>query len=366
MSAFRLPVDESVVDILGIIHALEMEAGAEFSNYLDEAFTAAGNPEWFEDIRHYRKSMNEPFTYRNQSDFRFILSEGTRDDSSFSGIMPNNIAKWVTSAKRLLDKLHHFHHSQLKPDIQNLRIVAGLYADVTAGTGFDVTNWANALFSRTKAILDGTYVSTDTAPISISSIPEVPVQIVEEYQEAIEEVRQRPPLGSRWEGQKPRRKLSLNRQTRDLYEDGVSVSEELGDLRGGVLATWFRYFPLGGEVWVDPDGAAMGYIKGDARMIGWFGETPEDNSDRVRGFVLPTEYNYENGEVVDVESGLKLSSNTTEPVKDLLKGLSTAIDEATKLNITDYGDIFVPVTEGKPKRIANAHKGIWFKGQLPG
>ena len=60
MNAFRLPVDESVVDILGIIHALEMEAGAEFSDYLDEAFKADGNPEWFEEIRHYRKSMNEP------------------------------------------------------------------------------------------------------------------------------------------------------------------------------------------------------------------------------------------------------------------------------------------------------------------
>lgn len=37
-----------------------------------------------------------------------------------------------------------------------------------------------------------------------------------------------------------------------------------------------------------------------------------------------------------------------------------------KLKITDYGDLFVPVSEGEPKRILRMHKGSWFSGHLPG
>jgi len=53
-------------------------------------------------------------------------------------------------------------------------------------------------------------------------------------------------------------------------------------------------------------------------------------------------------------------------VADHIKLISKGLKSGTRLNITDYGDLFVPVIEGEPRRIARMHKGIWFSGHLLG
>jgi hypothetical protein len=110
----------------------------------------------------------------------------------------------------------------------------------------------------------------------------------------------------------------------------------------------------------------MAYIKGTPTMVGWFGPAPDEDTDNVRGFVLPREYEFTGTDIIDVETRSMLSKNAGEPVKDHLALLAKRVSPGAKLNITDYGDLFEPVEEGEPTRIARFHKGIWFVGQLPG
>lgn len=119
-------------------------------------------------------------------------------------------------------------------------------------------------------------------------------------------------------------------------------------------------------MFVDADGATLAYIKGIPTMVGWFGPAPDEEKDNVRGFVLPREYEFTGTDIVDLESRSLLSRNAGEPIADHLALLAKQISPGTKLNITDYGDLFVPVEEGEPIRITRLHKGIWFPGQLPG
>lgn len=363
--SFVLPVDESPVTILGIVASLEIEAANEFAAFLDNQFLAAGEPEWFENIRFYRKSVGAPSTYFAKNDLRFVLGEATLDDSQIWHLIPRINQQWVNAADLLRKKLNQFHHQQLKPDLQTLSQVASLYQQVTEGPGLEVSGWARALKTRTTEILSGQFAMPD-AHAPQPSFPDEVKDVEREYEEVIKEIEKRPPWGAKWSGPKPPRKLSVDKNTRDIYENGTSVKSELGELGDQVTETWLRYYPRGGEVWVDEDGATMGYIKGTATMIGWFGAAPDDDSDSVRGFVLPKEYEFTGSDILDIESRSVLSKNAEESFEEKLELLSKTVPEGTKLNITDYGDLFVPTDEGEPKRVTRMHKGIWFPGQLPG
>jgi SAM-dependent methyltransferase len=173
-------------------------------------------------------------------------------------------------------------------------------------------------------------------------------------------------LGSKWQGEKPQRKLTLDRATEDLYEDGLSVSIELGELKEQTITTWLRYFPRGGEVWVDPDGASMAYVKGIARMVGWFGPEPDGDEHEVRGFVVPRDYEFTGNDVRDLESGKFLTHSSVDSVDEIIQELSKQLSPNGRISITDYGDIFWTAVDGVAKKITRAHKDTWFDGHLPG
>lgn len=365
MGEFALPVDEDDITILGIMASLEIAAANEFSQYLDSRFKAEGEMNWFENIQHYRRSINSPFNYLAPNDLRFVLGEATLPDSQIWHLIPNINQMWVNSADGLRKKLNQLHHQQLKPDFNTLYQIASLFDAVTAGPGLAVSSWARALKGRVQDIRSGRFQKPVDPGLPTTVPPEV-AEIEKEYQEVKKDVEKRPPWGGKWTGPKPARKLTLDRHTRDIYDsNGISVKEELGELGDQVIAIWLRYFPLGGEVWVDSDGATMAYQKGLAKMIGWFGPDPDENSEVVRGFVLPREYEFVGNDVVELETRLMLSSISRDSVQQIFDRLSLEIEVGSRLNITDYGDLFVPVIEGPPRRLWRMHKGIWFPGHLP-
>jgi len=366
MSGFSLPVDDDEVTILGIISAVERAAAVEFCEFLNSQFDALGQKEWFEDVRHYRKSIGDPFTYKHPEDMRFIISEAVQNDSQIWHLIPNMNNAWTTAAIALKARLNNYHHGQLKPDLQSLLQIATLFDSIASSSGLGVSDWARALKTRIKKILDGTFEKPGATLTPSIAIADVPSEVVKSYDETKREIAKRPPLGSKWLGNKPSRKITLDRRTRDLYEDGLSVADELGKIREETVTTWLRHFPLGGEVWIAQDGAAMGYVKGVARMVGWFGPEPEGKSDSVRGFIIPKDFEFTGSDVKDLESGQFLSSSSEEPVGGLIEALLQSLGPGRRISITDYGDIFEPSTEGEPKRITRAHKGTWFEGQLPG
>lgn len=365
MGEFALPVDEDDITILGIMASLEIATANEFSQYLDSRFKAEGEPNWFENIQHYRRSINSPFNYLAPNDLRFVLGEATLPDSQIWHLIPNINQMWVNAADGLRKKLNQLHHQQLNPDLNTLYQIASLFDAVTAGPGLAVSSWARALKGRVQDIRSGRFRRSSDQDLPSTVPPEV-AEIEKEYQQVKKEVEKRPPWGGKWTGPKPTRKLTLDRHTRDIYDsNGVSVKGELGDLGEQVIAIWLRYFPLGGEVWVESDGATMAYQKGLAKMIGWFGPSPDEDSDVVRGFVLPREYEFVGDDIVELETGGRLSSISSDSVDHVMVLLSRQIESGSPLNITDYGDLFVPVNEGAPRRLSIMHKGIWFPGHLP-
>jgi hypothetical protein len=364
--SFTLPQDSNDVTILGIMASMEIAAAKEFSEFLNNQFKAAGELDWFENIRHFRKSLGAPFNYNSANDLRFVLNEATQHDSQIWHLIPNMNQIWVNAADNLRKKLNQLHHQQLRPDLSTLFQISTLFQQVTEGPGLEVAGWARAVKSRVQAILAGTYKPSEVLAPEPDK-PKAVKEIEQQYQTVKREFEQRPPWGAKWAGEKPGRELTLDRHTRDIYDsNGVSVKHELGQLSGQVTAMWLRYFPLGGEVWVGEDGATMAYIKGTPTMVGWFGPAPDEDKDNVRGFVLPREYEFTGTDILDVESRSMLSNNAGEPISEHLALLSKGIPEGSKLNITDYGDLFIPVDDGEPKRITRMHKGIWFPGQLPG
>lgn len=361
-----LPEDQNSVTILGIIGTMEIAAAEEFSTFLNHRFQTEGNPDWFQDIRHYRKSYGDPFAYQDAKDLRFVLGEATLPDSQIGHQIPNMDSLWINTANMLRKKLNQLHHQQLSPDLNTLYQVATLFHQVTSAPGLEVAGWAGAVKTRAKDILNGVYVRPET-PTATPELPEPVKEIEREYEKTQRDREKRPPWGARWTGPKPQRQLSLDRHTRDIYDgNGKSAKSELGELGDQVVEIWLRYFPRGGEVWVDPDGAAMGYIKGKATMIGWFGEAPDEDPTQVRGFVLPYEYEFDGEEIIDIGTKKKLSAVSEDPNAPELKHLNELIQPGTRLNITDYGDLFTPVEEGDPVRISHLHKGLWFPGHLPG
>jgi hypothetical protein len=365
MAEFTLPETDEQVLLLGIIAALELQTAKELETLIHAQFQAAGESDWFESVKEYRRSLGEPFTYKSSRDLRFILSEATHEDSQIWHLIPGLDKTWMSAANSLKLKLNQFHHQQLSPDLNNLLVLATLINTVATGPGISSAAWARALIGRTKAILSGTYVPK--AQSQIINPPQEVTELEEKYTKVIKARIKRPPLGSPWLGDRPARHLTLDRRTRDVYDmNGISVMNEVNQAGSEVIDKWLWYFPLGGDIFVAEDGAVMGYIKGDKYMIGWLGAEPEGYSNQVRGYVLPQSYVFTGESIIDSTSGEDLSEVARQDVGQLIVALTEKIKPGTILSASDYGDLFVPVDDGDPVRLATAHRGIWFPGHLPG
>ena len=365
MNSPTLPETDDYVLLLGIIAALELQTAKELEKLIDVQFKASGESDWFESIRHYRQSRGEPFGYKSSTDLRFLLSEATHEDSQIWHLIPGVSNAWMNAAENLKFKLNQFHHQQLSPDLNTLLVIATLTNTVATGPELDSALWARALISRSKGILSGSYVPK--AQESFPNPPEEIAEIEKKYTEVIEARAKRPPPGSLWIGERPRRHLTLDRQTRNVYDrNGISVMAELEQRATEVIDKWLWYFPLGGDIFVADDGAVMGYIKGDKYMIGWLGQEPEEYSSQVRGYVLPHEYSFSGDSITHTITGHKLQDVARDECDELVNKLVGKLQPGTAISISDYGDLFVPIEEGEPERIATAHRGIWFPGHLPG
>lgn len=365
MATLTLPESDNHVILLGIIAALELETAKCLEKLIDGQFKASGESDWFESIKSYRLSRGEPFGYKSPTDLRFLLSEATHEDSQIWQLIPGAGQQWMNAAQNLKFKLNQFHHQQLSPDLNTLLILATLIDTVSTGPNLESALWARALISRTKALLSGTYSPKPQNPIF--NPPEEIAEIEQKYAEVIEARTKRPPLGSPWKGDEPERHLTLDRNTRDVYDkNGISVMAEIDQRGTEVIDKWLWYFPLGGDIFVAEDGAVMGYIKGDKYMIGWLGPEPEGYSKQVRGYVLPHEYVFTGISVIDKATGQKIHDAARHDCGELIDQLVGRLAPDTALSISDYGDLFVPLEEGDPERLATAHRGIWFPGHLPG
>ena len=358
MTKISLPVEENPEFIAGISYSLAQKFGEELGEYIHNIYAADNQPDWFHQLRLWRESQNQPFVFDDFRDPRFILTEQQKDDSPLRQIIPGWNQAWFNNASALKKRLNTWSHHRAKPSIQNLKALAELMA--TLVSGFQIEDDTKALVSRCKSILDGSFVPkvADKQDVVSEAAPEVREEVVR-YEEV-------PPIGSRWLKPLPTRKLKLIKSTGDLLDSGRSVKEQLGPGADEIMRKWFVYFPAGGEVFVDDQsGAVIGFKKGDAYLIGWFGVEPDYSPGKIRGFFLPKEYQYTGLDVVDTATGKRLLDIPDVSAKSLVADIAAQATEGEYIFITDYGDVAIELEDGGFKKITEADAGSWFPGALP-
>jgi hypothetical protein len=226
---------------------------------------------------------------------------------------------------------------------------------------YDLCESLDELIERTKQIRNGVWVPQGPE----TKVPEAAGNYATQVVEKVEEVKQRPPVGHEWIGEPGTRIVDLSRATRDVYESGASIRAELGENAEEKITSWLRYYPQGGKLRIDTDGAVLGFKQGVGYLIGWLGEEPGVKPEESRGFYLPHEYEFVPTDIIDVQTGERLSQVAAEPIEWVLNTLTRHnIPFNAVLNMTIYGDLVYVRENGQEQKIVTLHKDVWFPGQL--
>jgi hypothetical protein len=257
--------------------------------------------------------------------------------------------------------LNKYHHGDFEANIDTLEMFLTPISVLAHLSGLKVLEMVSGQLERINKIRQG-WVSQ-----SITSLPEPPEE-VRDFIDAAERKRQRifarPPVGSRWYGEEGKREIILDLKLRDAIDahNGRSIAQEIGPGGKEKIRDWIRHFPQGGLLKVSDDGAVMGYIKGLAYLVGWFGDEPDVDPDEIRGYYLPVDFTLTGDDVINNQTGELLSEVAQEDITELISVLESKTDPNTLLNVTNYGDLVVDDgTDEKPTKLTNIHGGIWFQ-----
>jgi hypothetical protein len=225
----------------------------------------------------------------------------------------------------------------------------------------DLCESLDELIERTKQIRNGVWLPEGPE----TKVPEAAGNYATQVVEKVEEVKQRPPVGHEWIGEPGTRIVDLSRATRDVYENGASIRAELGENAEEKITSWFRYYPQGGKLRIDTDGAVLGFKQGVGYLIGWLGDEPGVKPEESRGFYLPHEYEFVPTDIIDVQTGERLSQVAAEPIDWVLNALTHRnIPFNAVLNMTIYGDLVYVRENGDEQKIVTLHKDVWFPRHL--
>jgi hypothetical protein len=260
--------------------------------------------------------------------------------------------------------MNKWSHNRVKYNLENLQQIVQLMGLLSHTSGLELTDSLNALNSRINAILSGKY-TTPTKDQSSDPVPRIDSGDTGSAAPVVS-IPTRPPIGSKWVGELPTRRVVINHLTRSVTENGVPINNQLGANADQLLGLWLKYKPGGGEAFVAEDGAVMSHILGDPYLIGWFGEDPDDDGSTIRGFFLNREFELLENDIQDVETGQLLSNVAKAEISTLLSQLHQSAQIGDLMSITDYGDISVADESGNYKRIGNTRNETWFPGLIPG
>ena len=234
------------------------------------------------------------------------------------------------------------------------------------------------MIARISAILNGTYQELRDVPASIELTTAPDPQEAQEAFDREEEERQkalvaqvnerkdhkRPRIGGRWIGPKPDRALRIRERLKDIVDrqTGVSIHSELGDDADIKISRWLRPKPLG-DLFVDSDGAVLGYIQGDPYLMGYMNNDHERDISQIEGFVLKYSYSFEDGDVVEEETVQRLSMCAQKDTGKLRAVIKAAVNPLDEIKITTHGDLF-SYTDNGPVKILRVEPEMWFPGHL--
>ena len=347
------------VAVAGVYVSVVRRWGIEMAQQIDQKFSANNAGDWFETIRRARKDAKVA-VYDSPEDPRFTLKESITQGSPVQLAIAGFDHSWQASARDLKRRLDRWQHFSVNPNSENLEpVVSGLW-DLSLKSQLPMSEYLGKLATRVRNIRDGVYEPSPVAPSGPAVAPE-DSEYVAKLEAKVQEQIMRPPVGADWVGEIGSRKIKISKELRDVTENGVSIRAELGDAAEERVKAWLRYYPKGGEAAVSADGAVMGFVKGQPKLIGWLNALGRSPYEEPEGFLLDHDYLFTGNDVLDVATGTYLSKVAQEPVDVLIAELSKGLSADTHFVVTNYGQAQL---DADTKPVAMVNPGIWFKGHL--
>lgn len=356
------------------LRSLVIELGTHF----DISAKPVLGTNWFTNLMSTGHTEEEERQWRSKYDPGFVFGEVLNyPDSPLRLTLPAD-SGFLFSFKKSRQIRNAWAHnfgefglSRLYVDLQHFKAVA-------LGANLPVGNALNPVIARIAAILNGTFqpeaeetieipLSTEVDPDEADAAFEREAaerRAAEAEEDTKRKLFKRPRIGGRWLGDKPSRALRIQERLHDIVDrqTGVSIRKELGDEADEKINRWLRPKPLG-DLFVDTDGAVLGYIQGEPYLMGYMGEQPQRNVNDIEGFVLKYSYALEDGDIREEESGKLLSLSAESDTSQLRAVIRKAVNPLDEVKITTHGDLF-SYTDNGPVKILRVEPQLWFPGQL--
>jgi hypothetical protein len=363
LSSIPLLESDSEIEVAGLYFHSVKEFGKELGSIVDQKFRSKNAPDWFELVREARKKESKGAIYDDPLDPRFLIKEAIIPGSPVALAIPGYNADWKELAFKLRSQFNKWSHFSVAPTITNLIVVLEILHQASKMSSMTMAKDFELAISRLRDLESGNWKPQDAQGSQAAPDPEAK-SFVEEVVKKAQHSLHRPPIGSEWVGAKATRKIIISKAMRDVTENGISIKNSLGPKAEEIVTQWLRYYPMGGEAKVAPDGAVMGYRKGIPYLIGWIGVQQDEETEPV-GFFLDNGYLFLGDDIRDVETGQLLSKVSKEPIDWMMKELSKTMEVDTVFNVTTYGQIVTDNSQGTPVKVLDVHKDVWFPGQLP-
>jgi hypothetical protein len=363
LSSIPLLESNSEIEVAGLYFQAVRQFGNSLGTAVDAKFKSKNAPDWFSIIREARLKEKAP-VYDDPFDPRFLIKEAVIPNSPVAMAIPGFGTEWRETAFKLRHQINKWSHFAVAPTVENLIHVFESLHNASRMSSLAISKDFQASLERLRQIESGVWAPQSETSTDIVRDDEVK-DFTEKFSKRIEAIEKRPPIGSVWTGDKGTRKIVIHKALNDVTENGVSIKSSLLPNADEVLTRWLRYYPMGGEAKVAPDGAVMGFRKGTPYLIGWLGVQQEEVSE-PQGFFLEHEFEFLGTDIMDVQTGILLSKVSAEPIEWLLDELATAMPINSVFNVTTYGQIIFEDETGDIRKVANLHKDVWFPGQLPG
>ena len=363
MNLIPLLESDSEIEVAGLyFHAVRI-FGKSLGTAVDAKFKSKNAPDWFEIVKSARKK-EKGSVYDDPFDPRFLIKEAVIPNSPVAMVIPGFGPEWRENAYKLRRQINKWSHFAIAPNIQNLISVFETLHAASTMSNLPIADDFRSSLERLNDLESGSW--SPKSKTGVAEIIDADVKtFTEKFAEKMVSIEKRPPIGSVWTGAKGARKIVIHKALNDVTENGVSIKTSLLPNADEVLTRWLRYYPMGGEARVAPDGAVMGFRKGTPYLIGWLGVQQEEVSE-PQGFFLDHEFEFIGTDIRDVQTGMLLSKVSREPIDWLLDDLATGMPIESVFNVTTYGQIVFEDESGEIRIVTNTHKDIWFPGQLPG
>lgn len=356
------------------LRSLVIELGTLF----DTTATPVLGENWFVELMSVGHTDDERSKWLSKYDPGFVFGEVLNHPESPLRMMLPADSGFLFSYRKSRQIRNAWAHNFGEFGLSKLYVDLQHFKNVGLGAGLAVGNALNPVIARISAILNGTFEEFPNAPVSVEVTTTPDPQEAQDAFDREEEERQkaqviqenerkkhkRPRIGGRWVGPKPERALRIQERLKDIVDrqTGVSIRAELGDDAELKISRWLRPKPLG-DLFVDSDGAVLGYIQGEPYLMGYMSNDHDRDISQIEGFVLKYSYSVENGDVIEEESNQRLSELPGVDTKKLRAVINAAVDPLDEIKITTHGDLF-SYTDRGPVKILRVEPKLWFPGQL--